>query len=101
MLIVSPNALSVQIDARIDSGIEMADDDRVPPVAEEKQDHGGRQTRGDDRLDENALDRCACTKIDWSKSGLMVNSGGRVVSSWGRRARIVLTMSNVEATPAL
>ena len=43
MLIVSPSALSMQIALRIESGMENADDQRVPPVAQEKQDHRGRQ----------------------------------------------------------
>ncbi len=43
----------------------------------------------------------ARTKIDWSNSGLMCRSAGRVVRSCGKVSRTPLTMARVDALPVL
>ena len=43
----------------------------------------------------------ALTKIDWSKSGWIFNSGGSVRAIAGSAALTCLTMSIVDATPVL
>ena len=63
------------IEARIDSGIEIAMMIGAAPAAEEQQDHECRQRRGDDRLAHDA-GIAARTKIDWSPIGSILRLGG-------------------------
>ena len=56
---VCPSAQSTMIETRIESGIEIDDDERAAPAPEEEQDHQRRQAGGDRRLLDHAVDRGA------------------------------------------
>ena len=78
---VSPSSHRQMIDTRIDSGIEMHDDQRAPPRAQEQQDHQPGQPGGDRGLLHHALDRLARTKTDWSNSGVIFSSLSRAAAA--------------------
>ena len=90
MLIVSPSALERDDRARIDSGIEIGDDQRAAPAAEEEQDHQrGQRTRRSPPSRSTPL-IAARTNSDWSASGLIFSSGGSVARSRGSARLIAL-----------
>ena len=73
---LAQRARGMRIELRIESGMEMRDDERAAPVAEEEQDHQRGQARGDARLRRTTPLIEARTKIDWSKSVRISTSSG-------------------------
>ena len=100
MFSVSPRKLSVQMDARMDSGIEMAMTTVCRQLPKKSRIIAAVRSAAMPASTMTPLID-ALTKIDWSKSALIFNSGGREVRSCGRRWRIVSTMLSVDATPDL
>ena len=100
MLIVSPSALSAMIDDRIDSGIDTAMISvlrqlprkiRIISAVRQAEMIASRTTPS----------IAARTNSDWSASGLISSSGGRLVAIRGSDSLMRETMSSVEAVPLL
>ena len=98
MLMVSPSALSTMIELRIESGIETA----MITVLRQLP----RKTRIISAVRQAAISASrstpeidARTNTDWSASGLISSSGGRLASIFGSSCLTWLMMSSVEALP--
>jgi hypothetical protein len=100
MLSVSPSALRVRIETRIDSGMETAMISVLRKLP--------RKMRIISAVRQAAMTASRSTpsmalrtNSDWSASGWMRSSGGSVAAICGRRSRTRRMMSSVEAPPDL
>ena len=98
MLIVSPRALSTQIEVRIDSGIEIAmmrvlrqlpRNSRIMAAVRQAARIASRTTPF----------TAARTNTDWSAIGSILSAGGSAAATCGNASRTCCTMSRVEAAP--
>ena len=87
------------IDERIDSGIEIRDDDRAAPAAEKQQDHQAGERGGDDGFADNAADRRRARKWTDRRSGLIRSSADVDLQRAAEYSRTPFTTSSVDAFP--